>query len=367
MKKHLFILSVAILILLLTLITVSCRKEAIPPKETTGNESQETEDKSTIDKVEEADIDKEEDKNEEAKDNIDKIKAAIPEAVAKSKIAFVSASHQGGSYDIYIMNGDGTNRTNITNTPDEGEFNPCFSPDGTKIAFDCDGTYQQIYIMNTDGSGRTRLTDLDELNENPCFSPDGTKIAFTSWRDEGPEVYIMNIDGSEQTRLTNNPPEGSGEPCFSPDGTKIAFSSRCSGNWEIYIINIDGSCQVNITNNPAPDLTPCFSPDGTKIVFVSYPEPVIDYEVPYEIYIINADGSGRTRLTDNSDDDMSSCFSPDGTKIAFVTGRDKIRIPGGYLSNDEIYLMNPDGSCQVNITNNPDGDDWRPCFSPLSN
>jgi hypothetical protein len=49
--------------LLLTLITVSCKKEAIPPQETTGNKSQETEDKSTVSEVEEIDIDKNENKN----------------------------------------------------------------------------------------------------------------------------------------------------------------------------------------------------------------------------------------------------------------------------------------------------------------
>jgi Tol biopolymer transport system component len=130
-------------------------------------------------------------------------------------------------------------------------------------------------------------------------------------------------------------------------------------------MNIDGSCQVNITNNPASDYVPCFSPDGTKITFTSYPEPVIDYEVPYEIYIMNVDGSGQTNISNTPDEDeQASCFSPDGSKIAFQTGRDKIRGLGGYLSNEEIYLMNPDGSCQVNITNNPDGDDMFPCFSP---
>ncbi|MBE3114579.1 MAG: PD40 domain-containing protein [Actinobacteria bacterium] len=39
-----------------------------------------------------------------------------------------------------------------------------------------------------------------------------------------------------------------------------------------------------------------------------------------------------------------ACFSPDGSNIAFVSDRD---------GNGEIYIMNIDGSEQVNLTNNP--------------
>jgi len=40
---------------------------------------------------------------------------------------------------------------------------------------------------------------------NPEWSPDGSKIAFQSDRDGDTEIYTMNADGSSQTRLTNSP------------------------------------------------------------------------------------------------------------------------------------------------------------------
>jgi len=91
----------------------------------------------------------------------------------------------------------------------------------------------------------------------PCFSPDGTKIAFESYRDGDFEIYVMNADGSNQTRLTNN---GGLNPCFSPDGTKIAFVSDRDGDFEIYVMNADGSNQTNITNNPGGDYSPSWGP-----------------------------------------------------------------------------------------------------------
>ncbi len=45
-------------------------------------------------------------------------------------------------------------------------------------------------------------------------------------------------------------------------------------------------------------------------------------------------------------------------KIAFSSNRD------GPAFNYEIYTMNPDGSGQTNLTNNPDAKDWRPAWSP---
>src|SRR5438046_7010960 len=76
------------------------------------------------------------------------------------QIAFVS-DRQGGQPDkpdIYLMNDDGTQVTNLTKHAGRN-FDPAWSPDGRKIAFDSDrdGDYE-IYVMNADGSGQTRLT-----------------------------------------------------------------------------------------------------------------------------------------------------------------------------------------------------------------
>ena len=73
-----------------------------------------------------------------------------------------------------------------------------------------------------------------------------------------------------------------------------------------------------------------------------------------EIYIINSDGTGLKRLTNNPAWDYHASWSPDGKKIAFNSSRD---------GNHEIYVMNSDGTEQKNLTNNP-ATDFFPSWSP---
>ncbi len=87
---------------------------------------------------------------------------------------------------------------------------------------------------------------------------------------------------------------------------------------------------------------------GGKIAFSS------DRDGNDEIYVMNPDGTNATRLTNNRAIDELPRWSPDGKRIVFQSKRD---------GNYEVYIMNSDGSDQENITNNP-ADDGTPCWSP---
>jgi dipeptidyl aminopeptidase/acylaminoacyl peptidase len=251
-----------------------------------------------------------------------------------AKIAF--NSNRDGNDEIYVMNADGTGQTRLTNNA-ASDFEPAWSPDGTKIAFN---RGFDIFVMNADGSEPTRLTFAAAMNIAPSWSPDGTKIAFHSSRDGNFEIYVMNADGSNQTRLTSNA-AGDFAPAWSPDGQRIVFRSNRDGNNEIYVMAKDGTAQTRVTVNTADDQEPKFSGDGTKIVFTR--------ALPTrQITVINTDGTNTVQLT-SAGNNFFPTMSPDGKEISFVSDRD---------GNHEIYTMNFNGSSQDRLTNNFIVDDY---------
>jgi Tol biopolymer transport system component len=265
-------------------------------------------------------------------------------------IAFESERNSIGIeyFEVCTMNPDGTNQIQLTEN-DVYDGSPSISPDGTKITFNStrDGNYE-IYVMNIDGTNVVRLTNNEVFDFTPKWSPDGTKIAFWSYLNGNGDIYVMDSDGSNLISLTDDPADDM-FPDWSPDGTKIVFSSTRINEKEIFTMNADGTNQQQITDIGFENNQASWSPDGQKIAFVT---DSYSNGVSYDICIINTNGTNLQRLTTHYGHDEFPKWSPDGTKIAFGSS---------ILSNEEIHIMNSDGSNVQLITDNPGLDfphDW---------
>jgi Tol biopolymer transport system component len=249
------------------------------------------------------------------------------------------AENTNGTNNIWVMKSDGTGAVPLTKLTAGGadSFDPVWSPDGSKIAFDSqralDGSDAaeagNIWVVNADGSGAaplTKLTNIFASSSTPVWSPDGSKIAFTSRRaldgsnaantNNTRNIWVMKSDGTGATPLTKLTASGasSGDLVWSPDGTKIAFDSRRA---------LDGSDALN-TNNTT------------------------------NIWMMNSDGTAATpltRLTAANADSLDPVWSRDGSKLAFDSQR---ALDGSNAANgnnvSNIWVMSTDGSGPVPLT-----------------
>jgi TolB protein len=112
------------------------------------------------------------------------------------RLVMKSCATGGGGCGLYTVGVDGGGKTPLTNNAEDGI--PAWSPNGRKIAFICkSGETFDICIVNADGSGRQNLTgDNPEHDVNPAWLLDSSGILFYSVQGGKWGIYVMNVDGS---------------------------------------------------------------------------------------------------------------------------------------------------------------------------
>jgi Tol biopolymer transport system component len=169
-----------------------------------------------------------------------------------SRIVFMSYGVSGMS-DVWVMNADGSGRVNLTpSTAGSSELEPVWSPDGSKIAFTwAPSGSLDVYVMNTNGGEVTNLSKtLASYESGPAWSPDGSQIAFVSDRASGvPQLFVMDADGSDVQRLTTVA-KALDKPAWSPDGRHILFTSLEDGDADLWSVDPDGSNLGHLTDHP---------------------------------------------------------------------------------------------------------------------
>jgi Tol biopolymer transport system component len=220
-----------------------------------------------------------------------------------------------------------------------------------------------IFAMPSFGLPQAQLTEVRPDDGQSAWSPDGRRIAFKSRRNGNNELYVMNADGSDETRLTNSFRVSEGQPFWSPDGKRLLYRKTPDNpivqDADIWQIDVDPANPNPrpVLERPGDERYPSYSPDGTKIVFRG-DHDLVDHSGDEELYLMNADGTNIVQLTSNAVFDSAPAFSPDGTKLAFESARDS----GNALALD-IYVMNADGSDVRRLTADPAHDEG-PIWSP---
>lgn len=199
--------------------------------------------------------------------------------------------------DLWLVPFKGGDATRLTST-DAGEWGPCWSPDGTWIAFTSNrGGVSYPYLISP-SSGEVRAVIAESNTISDWFS-DGQNLLCTRYNQEfGSSFYKVPVNGSRPVLLAEI---GDRYASLSPDNKSIVFnrngnphreSYRGSLAGELWKIDIATKAYSRLTNTDYTERYPRFSHDSNALYFCAS-----DGE-RYQIYRVNnLDFNRRVKLT----------------------------------------------------------------------
>ena len=216
----------------------------------------------------------------------------------------------------------------------------------------------QIFVRSPSGAVR-QITHFRGGAFNPAWSPDGARIAFDRWfvaQRQPDQILTMNADGSDARPLTSGCTAANcladDSPSYSPDGSQIAFvrlykplvEDRPSAADLMLVPAAGGAPRVlrHFAGDPIP-LQPAWSPDGTRLVFAleTAKQPTKQTDVLGALNVLDVAGGAMTQITPIALGASDPDWSPDGSRIVFNS-------QGGH--SPFVYVVRPDGSGLRRIT-----------------
>jgi Tol biopolymer transport system component len=226
-----------------------------------------------------------------------------------------------------------------------------------------------LWLMRPDRSDQAPLVSGNGVQIFPAWSPDGASLAYTGAvranLDAAPsDICRIRLDDGRVTNLTDT--EGTNEfaPSWSPDGQHIAYTSSTDDGSTIFVMGADGTHAHPLLDSSGNYGWPSWSPDGRQIVFSGSPYP----GDPDQVWVVDAAGGDPRALTTQDDYGTGEpSWSPNGQLIAYVSdqnGDPNSTDPPDW--NEDVYVMNADGSNPRQVTSRPGNEHWPPVWSPDS-
>jgi Tol biopolymer transport system component len=154
------------------------------------------------------------------------------------------------------------------------ELDPCFSSDGSQVAFAWNGEKGDnfdIYVKLVGGSSPVRLTTDSAPDLWPAWSPDGKRIAFQRYRPDAPGIWSVSPLGGAEQKLADV--AATGQMSWSPDGKwlAVALATTKSLAGGIFLVPASGGEPRRLTSPkpPAFDVHASFSPNGRMLAYSS--------------------------------------------------------------------------------------------------
>lgn len=228
-----------------------------------------------------------------------------------------------GDWDLFVMRPDGAGPRNFTNTPDNNEASPRFSPDGRKVLYRRLAKGKQIDGNRYGMQGDLIIANSDGSNPQ-AFGGDG-EYPWATWGPDGSQIACLAPKGiffvDLATRKVVRKMDRKGifqQLSWSPDGKSLTGVANIGEVWTIVRMDV-----ATGAINPVHDYqncTPHWFGDSTRLLFAYRPAGQEDENK----------GAGWTQLY---------TARSDGKNGGMIYGEDGVHIYGNMPSPDGKYVV----------------------------
>jgi TolB protein len=186
--------------------------------------------------------------------------------------------------------------------------------------------------------------------QEPAESP-AYRIAYNVLADpetDNYEIFSMNMDGSDKKNITNHPAL---EWTYYAHEDKILFISdrdACRRCYFLYEMDANGENVRKIYDARLADSWMSSRNDGGQLILTPHPS------VDSSFHIINRQGVLLSKVVTGLPYAGDPLFVNDGRQVVFRGGQTKSKLVEGF--NEELYLINIDGTGRRQLTQYPKND-----------
>lgn len=252
----------------------------------------------------------------------DGVAKLVAEVAEKGWLVYAARSSENQSWDLFLSRSDGSQRRNITNTPNYEEGGPRFSPDSSKLLY---RRFARGTVIDHDQWGFQGQLVIAGANDfQPVMIGYDRQYPWASWSPDGKQIACLATRGLEIVDLTTKqvvrrlPRKGIFQQLYwSADGKWFCGVANAAAAWTIVRMNANNG-EVNIVHE-FQSCTPDWFADSENVIYSSRPAGQR-----------GSNGYGFTQLW---------VSDGEGKQPRLIYGEDGYHIYGGALSPDGKYVL----------------------------
>lgn len=254
---------------------------------------------------------------------------------------------------LFTIDAEGNAQKRLTDEP-LGVLDYAVAPDGSQIVYTVFNQDDSVDLWQIDSLGRNRKQLLDcvkAICTTPEWAPDGRRLIYerreivaAGEMPTNPQLWWLDTQTGETIPVFEDAEQLGLGARISPNGRYLSYIS--SIHPEIHVYNMESGERIIIPSQTGQPGT--WSPDSTTLL--SSDIQFQGEQFSTHLFSLDLETAELTNISgvELDSNDSLPVFSPNGEWIAF--GRKKPRAPMG----KQLWLMRPDGSDAISLTENAD-------------